>query len=83
LKFNLYFDYEFILKKTDVVHGLLIGSVGNPRRPSGLIIRKSDVEDGSWERIGIFVVSGAHQHGLEREPLTCFKEVEETTVRLV
>jgi hypothetical protein len=83
MKFNLYFDYEFRLTKNDIVHGLLIGSMGDPRRPSGLIIRKSEVEDGSWERMGIFVVSGARQHGSEVDALTCFKEVEETTVRLV
>ena len=83
MKFNVYFDYEFRLTKSDIVHGLLIGSVGDPRRPSGLIIRKSAVEDGSWERMGIFVVLGARQHGSEVDPMTCFNEVEYMTVRLV
>jgi hypothetical protein len=83
MDFNLYFDYEFILTRNDTVHGLLIGSVGNPRRPAGLIIRRSVVEVGSWKRMGIFVVSGARQHGSEIDPLICFQELEETTVRLV
>jgi hypothetical protein len=61
----------------------LLWSVGGPRRSSGLIIRKSEVEDGSWERMGLFVVPGALQHGAEVDPMTCFNELEETTVRLV
>jgi hypothetical protein len=83
MKFNLYFDYEFRVTKNDIIYGLLIGSAGGPRRPSGLIIRKSEVEDGSWERMGLFVVPGALQHGAEVDPMTCFNELEEMTVRLV